>query len=267
MARLFGLGSFYGETKSLTIAGATFSEVRHERPIDIPAHTHEAGHFCLLLDGTYVERSGAVTIAYEPLTVAFLPPKVAHADTVGEGGCRFFIVELTDAWMETVASYGPVCEHLTDLHGGVATWLAVRLYNEYRNFDSTSQIVVESLLYELCGHIYRMKPDETEEPPWLHQTREKIENDFASHLELTRLAADADVHPCHLARTFRRRYGVPVGEYVARLRIQLACRSLANASLPLAQVAADAGFTDQSHLTRVFKSVTGMTPAVYRRRH
>ncbi|MGA9945796.1 MAG: hypothetical protein WBP75_12250, partial [Candidatus Cybelea sp.] len=65
MARLFGIGSFYGATKSLTIAGATFSEVRHERPIDIPPHTHEAGHFCLLLDGTYVERSGEVTIAYE----------------------------------------------------------------------------------------------------------------------------------------------------------------------------------------------------------
>ncbi len=108
MARLFGIGTFYGETESFSIADATLSEVWHERAATIPPHSHKAGHFCLLLEGTYVEHSGAITIAYKPLTVAFLPPEVPHADTIGEGGCRFFIVELEQRWMDAIRSYGVI---------------------------------------------------------------------------------------------------------------------------------------------------------------
>ena len=57
----------------------------------------------------------------------------------------------------------------------------------------------------------------------------------------------------------------PSGEYVRRQRIALACRSLAESDMPLADVAIEAGFADQSHFTRTFKRQLGVTPAAYRR--
>lgn len=265
MASLFGIGTFYGEAESFSIADATLSEVRHERALALPPHSHEAGHFCLLLEGTYVERSGPITIAYKPLTVAFLPPQTPHADTIGEGGCRFFIVEVQQRWMDAIRSFG-VIDHLAELDGGDATWLGMRLYNEYREREATSSLVVESLLYELCSHIPGMRNDDAMEPAWLHDVLTAIQGRFTERLELAALAAEVNVHPTHLARAFRRRCGRPVGDYVAGLRIQYVCRRLADSSDSLGAIAVDAGFSDQSHLTRVFKSLTGITPAAYRRR-
>ena len=55
-----------------------------------------------------------------------------------------------------------------------------------------------------------------------------------------------------------------VGEYRRRRRLDYARRKLADPRLSLAEVAIDAGFADQSHLTRAFRRVTGVTPGQYR---
>ena len=52
-----------------------------------------------------------------------------------------------------------------------------------------------------------------------------------------------------------------------RARVEYACKRLAESDLPLAELAAAAGFTDQSHFTKVFRLRMGLTPAVFRARH
>ena len=78
------------------------------------------------------------------------------------------------------------------------------------------------------------------------------------------LIALAGVHPVHLARTFRREYGVTVGEYARALRLDWAQALLSDPDLSLAEVAAGAGFADQSHFTRAFRAYAGVTPGRYR---
>jgi AraC family transcriptional regulator len=69
-----------------------------------------------------------------------------------------------------------------------------------------------------------------------------------------------------LARSFQRAKGSSVGEYQRGLRIALARRALTNEHASIAEVAAMAGFTDQSHFARVFRRMTGETPRDYRHR-
>jgi AraC family transcriptional regulator len=57
---------------------------------------------------------------------------------------------------------------------------------------------------------------------------------------------------------------VSVGEYLRRLRLDWAASQLAATETPLALLAAEAGFADQSHFTRAFKRHAGLTPARYR---
>jgi AraC-like DNA-binding protein len=67
----------------------------------------------------------------------------------------------------------------------------------------------------------------------------------------------------YLIRTFRRTVGMPPHRYLIQIRVREAKR-LIREGWPLAEVAAETGFADQSHLTRQFKSLTGLTPGQLR---
>jgi len=81
---------------------------------------------------------------------------------------------------------------------------------------------------------------------------------------LDELAAAAGMSPFALLRAFRDATGLPPHAYLNQLRVRLA-RRLLDAGLPPADVAAEAGFADQPHLTRHFKRVVGVPPGAYQR--
>ena len=67
-----------------------------------------------------------------------------------------------------------------------------------------------------------------------------------------------------LERAFDRDYGLSPQQYLRRLRMQTACQLLVSSGLALVRIADRCGFADQSHFTRDFRSLTGMTPRAYR---
>jgi AraC-like DNA-binding protein len=83
-------------------------------------------------------------------------------------------------------------------------------------------------------------------------------------LSLRRLADCLHVSPHHLSRTFRAGTGATVARHRMRLRVRVAMERLAGGERDLARLAADAGFSDQSHLCRVVRGETGATPAALR---
>jgi AraC-like DNA-binding protein len=101
-------------------------------------------------------------------------------------------------------------------------------------------------------------------PEWLRRVREEIEQHAPRSVNLATLARRAGRHPNHLSREFRRWYGVPATEWLQRLRIAAAADLLATTGDPLGCIAAQSGFADQPHFTRVFKQFLGITPQRYR---
>ena len=87
---------------------------------------------------------------------------------------------------------------------------------------------------------------------------------MAEGLPLAEAAELFGVHPTHVVRAFTRRHGLAPHRYLTGRRIDLA-RRLLLAGLPAAEVAAAAGFADQSHLTRHFRRMLATTPAAYAR--
>ena len=79
------------------------------------------------------------------------------------------------------------------------------------------------------------------------------------------LARRVGVHPVHLSRTWRVYRGGSIARFLHRLRVDEACRLMAEQERPLVDVALEVGFADQPHFTNVFKSVTGSTPRAFRR--
>ena len=68
---------------------------------------------------------------------------------------------------------------------------------------------------------------------------------------------------------FRKRFtdttGMPVHSYVLKERIERACELIDECNLPLAAIAAQCGFSSQSHMTHIFRRELGVTPAERRR--
>ncbi len=98
--------------------------------------------------------------------------------------------------------------------------------------------------------------------------RELIESRLTERLSLLELARACDATPLGLLRAFQDAYGMPPHRYQLQRRIQLARRRLrggADLATDLATLAAELGFADQSHFSRVFKSVVGVPPGAYRR--
>jgi AraC family transcriptional regulator len=73
------------------------------------------------------------------------------------------------------------------------------------------------------------------------------------------------VHPVHLAREFRRHFGLSPSEHRRRGRLRRAGRLLADSKVTLVDAAMAAGYSDQAHMTRDLRSATGLTPRGLRR--
>jgi AraC family transcriptional regulator len=79
------------------------------------------------------------------------------------------------------------------------------------------------------------------------------------------IARVAGRHEVHVAREFRRFFGVSVGTYLRRLRTERVARLLLGPHLSISEIALECGFSSHSHLCREFKAHYGVTPSRYRR--
>jgi len=71
-------------------------------------------------------------------------------------------------------------------------------------------------------------------------------------------------HEIHLAREFKRYFGVSVGSYLRQARIERAADLLRNTSSNITDIALRCGFANHAHLCRVFKAYFAMSPSQYR---
>jgi len=98
----------------------------------------------------------------------------------------------------------------------------------------------------------------------LRRVRDLLEAEYARTVTIRELARVAGLSTFHLIRVFRASFGLPPYKYLEQIRIQQA-RRLIRLGFPLAHVVHATGFSDQSHLTRYFKRIVGVTPGMYAR--
>jgi AraC family transcriptional regulator len=78
------------------------------------------------------------------------------------------------------------------------------------------------------------------------------------------LADIACLSPYHFSRSFKQAVGVGPQRYVVERRIERAKTLMRRTHQPLASIALEVGFTEQSHLTAIFRREIGMTPGRFR---
>lgn len=102
--------------------------------------------------------------------------------------------------------------------------------------------------------------------PWqVRRACERLESDLSGKLLLRQIAAEFDLSVSHFSRAFRVSTGLPPHQWLLQQRVKAAKQLLTVRDLPLSEVAISAGFANQSHFTRVFSAVVGVSPGAWRR--
>ncbi len=100
--------------------------------------------------------------------------------------------------------------------------------------------------------------------PAIERVREYIESNFSVNIALSDLAEIGGLSAYHLLRMFKETTGLPPHAYQNQRRVAYG-RKLIELGWPIAFAAAEAGFTDQSHFSRRFKGIYGITPGQFLR--
>ena len=203
-------------------------------------HAHPHGCIAVVVEGAARKRLAGTERIADAGTVVTMPPEEPHEDVFGRDGARIVVVE-TDEGMDEVTSF----------RDWTATHLALRIAGELADPDPLTPLAVEGLALELTV-VSQRSPSPPRPAKWLEAVREILHERFLERPSAHEVALQVRV-PSHLARAFRAHYGDSLGGYARGLRLDWAAERLVRTDEPLAVLAADAGFVDQSHFTRAFK--------------
>jgi AraC family transcriptional regulator len=243
------------------------TEVAYRPQLKNPPHSHEYAYIGITLEGHSTQICKDRVRSSKPWTVMFHPAGERHSDHFLDSGARELNIEISPANLAKVCDRFNGPQSAVEMNGGPCGWLAARLYREFRLMDKFSWLAIEGLTVELLAEIMRhdLKPCVGNARAWLRQVDALIHDCYTERVTLSDLARTVNVHPVHLAREFHRQLGCTIGQQIRRLRIEYACRLLAENKHSLAEIGLAAGFGDQSQFTKTFKTLVGITPSEYRK--
>ena len=257
-------GEWYGNIeRSQTIGGVLLSIVFHDRPRSIGLHEHTWSYFLMPFAGAYRETKDGVTIDYDPFSIAYHPAGFVHSDEILTPE-KFFAIELQHEWQMRSGHHYDTSAWRFELQHGEAVWLAIQLLQRFLAGEIDDVFEVDTIVSEMLGIALRMVDRDRPQRAWVNDVKRLLREGYAGRVSLEDLGARIGIHPASLSRGFRLDEGITISDYLSRVRIQQACRQMTDKNVTLAELAANCGFADQSHLTRVFKSITGSPPGVFR---
>jgi AraC family transcriptional regulator len=226
----------------------------------IEPHGHDTAHVVIVTAGTF--RSEAVGPAVGP-TIVFNPAGTYHADHF-EGQGAFIGLSLADATSRRLHELD-LPDRPTRIGGPLSEGIVGQLMRAvHAGHAERDDLVVDALCYEMLGQLERGDARGHRFPKWLRAAADYLRDGGEACGGVEAAARAVGVHPVHLARGFRRHYRCTPGEFRRAHQVGKAASLLAGSRLPVARVAAECSFADQSHLVRSFRRHFGMSPRQFR---
>jgi AraC family transcriptional regulator len=229
--------------RTAEVGGLRVTDATYRAQFVSPPHAHERHCVTVLLHGDMAKGDSVLSHG----AIALTPAATEHVDRFGATGGRVVVVE-HDLPLRSTAARLP--------------WLGHRLAAELSATDAAAPLALHAAALELLACVARAP---ARSGVWLDEVTDELHDRLFERITIQELAHTAGVHRTHLARAFKARHGVSIGEYVRRERVRHAAQQLRTTHTPIAVIALQAGFADQSHFTRVFVRHFGESPGRYRR--
>lgn len=239
-----------------------------------PRHSHDHYVISLIESGLQSFTLKGTKYLTPPSGLILINPSVVHTGEAATArGFRVWSLYPTEAHLQTAVS------QLTDRPQHTPYFRDVRVDDaeltqqvrllHARLTNGEDELATQSCfiallakLIERYGEMGWQKRPLGNERHAVQKARRYIEDHFAERIQLDELAAHVALSPYHLLRVFHAEVGLPPHAYLQDVRIRRA-QQLIEEKRPLADVALAVGFSHQSHLTRRFKQIVGLTPGQY----
>jgi AraC family transcriptional regulator len=249
---------YFGATVAeKTLGGARLLQKVHDGGESIPAHDHSTPYMSLVLRGRYTEVVEGRKIDLHTGCAVMHPVGERHEDRFAES-TDLLVLELPSR----------LCEHKAFsasrmVEGPAVGRIGAILIRELGDGDDVSEMVVEGAMHELGALLARSRRPIQAPGAVASRADSMIRERFSESISVGTIAEAVGTHPAHLSRAFHQQIGCTVGDRIRSRRVEFICAKLASDS-SLSDMALEAGFADQSHMTRVFRRFLGMTPGEYR---
>jgi len=252
-------------TALLGVEAVSLKSVRH-----FPRHSHDQYGIGVICSGGHRSWSGIGWVDAICGDIIMVNPGEMHDGSSLDGKPR--------SWEMLFFEPETVCEVLADEQwNGIHTLRPTardrdqaircrRLFNAVTD-PKPDKLHIDEVLVRTLAYAFRHhgsdRPSGLSGLPGVHRIIKVIDCEPERPLSLQAMADMAGVSRFHFLRGFSRVTGATPHAYILQRRVRLARRLLAAGREPV-QASADAGFADQSHMTRAFVRQLGMTPARYR---
>jgi AraC family transcriptional regulator len=259
-------GQYFGNAcRQIEAPGTVFTELRHARQRSLPFHTHQSAYFSMLLKGGYEEWYLGHTRSYLLNELFFHPDDFGHHDRITTPDTLLLCIAMSRSFQDSMRTRFSQDDRSPRLLRGKSVMIALTMRELLNPGLVPDPIALEEYALELLAAVNQWRsPAESVEPGWLRRSLEILHGSVPSRISLQSLASEVQIHPLHLSRTFRKFHGCSPVTYLQRLRVEFASTQIRTTDIPLCHVAALSGFSDQSHMNRLFKRFLGCTPGMAR---
>ncbi len=265
MSLLLKGGQYFGkEVKERENDFLKFTITHYQPGTAITEHYHENHYLSLLINGKYQEQHKSEDALLESGSVIFRPSGYNHANNFGKAGGACFNIEFKENWQQNInLKLSLPAKHIVYKTGSLpAIYKLLYAFNNSFVASSEADIYFELVLDWLCwvNQPVPVKP----KSGWIEKVMLIIQNEPENHHTIQALADRVCTHPIYLARAFKQKTGLTIGEYQLKFKLEKAVALLFNTNLPVSEIAFLAGFFDAAHFIHSFKFIYQTTPQTFR---
>ncbi len=253
--------TFLGTTnEKFHLDSCSISIVNYCKPVSEEWHSHEDVHLSLILQGGNLEsRKKEDTQVFPGKIIAYNEGEV-HRNRFTAFPSKNLNLELkNDFFSKNDVSFNNL--NLSGTKNVEAYFELLKIHNELHMNDSYTLDSIELSLKSLFSnnHVSSYKPN------WLKLLKEIIEDRWNEFISLDELGLILNVHPVTISKYFKKYYKGSLGDYMRKIKVQKALDYLFNTNMSITEIAYACGFSDHSHMIRVFKRYIGYNPKSIRR--
>lgn len=229
--------------------------VYYASDVGMEPHSHSTAQFSTLVSGQSRETLSGKTLENQLGVAEFKPIDFTHSNKIGPNGAMLLSINI-DAENDVFKDeFGNIGWSLSDTASLQKLWqtLCTLMFNPQRSLGVDLEEITLGLMSGALPYAGKVKTA----PSWLAHAEQAL-ND--SNMSITEIAKSTGVHRVHLTRVFQAHFGVSVTQYRQRLALQKGISRLLSHKQSTATSANEAGFSDQSHFTRVMKKHFDVTP-------
>lgn len=262
-------------TRPSDLTGVDLLHARYTRHV-FSRHSHDGYALGLIEDGALRFRYQHSDHVAAPGDINLVVPGECHDGRAADGqGWTYRMLYLTPDIVREAAAGLDCASALPDFSAGVLRdpelARCIRDAHIHLTRPCTSSLRKDSLLLRLLSlwiqrhaHERGAMPQAGSEHLAVRRAKEYLKAQCTHNPRLKDLAKAAGLSPFHLLRVFTRTTGQTPHEFLIQQRVDKA-RIQLSSTLSLAYIAAECGFADQSHMTRLFRRQHGITPGNYRK--